>query len=123
MKKRACPSRHGAERWGRMAEHVAAARLWCCGYRIIARRVRNHFGEIDLIALRGKTLAFVEVKARNDVESAHYAVTRNSQQRILRAALAWAAARAEYAGHTLRFDLMVIRRWGWPLHVRDAWRE
>ena len=52
------------ERRGRIAEWIAAAFLCLKGYRILARRYRSKLGEIDLIAVRGRRLAFVEVKRR-----------------------------------------------------------
>jgi putative endonuclease len=56
--------RQSAERGGRRAESLAAWWLRLKGWRILARRVRTPVGEIDLVARRGRTIAFVEVKAR-----------------------------------------------------------
>ncbi|MCL2670172.1 MAG: YraN family protein, partial [Syntrophaceae bacterium] len=49
---------------GQQGEAVAAAHLGEQGYRIIDRNYRCRFGEIDLIALEGETLVFIEVKCR-----------------------------------------------------------
>ncbi|MEM7566954.1 MAG: YraN family protein, partial [Pseudomonadota bacterium] len=75
-----------AERRGRWAEAYVAARLRLAGWRILARRVRTPFGEIDGIARRGRTLAFLEIKARADWHAAETAITPHQRQRIARAA-------------------------------------
>ena len=68
-------SRGAREAWGRWAESLAAWSLRLRGYRIVARRFRTPLGEIDLIAQRGRLVAFVEVKARTDLEQALVALT------------------------------------------------
>ena len=57
--------RYSRYRFGLLGEYAACLLLWSKGYRIVARRVRNFAGEIDIIARRGKLLIFIEVKARN----------------------------------------------------------
>lgn len=57
-------SRLGAELFGRRGETLAAWYLRLKGYRIVATRVKTPVGEIDLIARRFGTTAFIEVKAR-----------------------------------------------------------
>lgn len=51
--------------FGREAEERAAAYLEKLGYRVLQRNYRCRGGEIDLVALDGATLVFVEVKARH----------------------------------------------------------
>ncbi len=53
--------RQQAERGGRRAESLAALWLQLKGWQILARRARTPVGEVDLIARRGRLLAFVEV--------------------------------------------------------------
>lgn len=62
--------RQRAERRGRRAEKIAAWFLRAKGYAVLARRYKTPVGEIDLVARRGRTLAFVEVKARKEGEAA-----------------------------------------------------
>jgi putative endonuclease len=57
-------NRQRAEARGRRGEAIAAWWLRLHGWRILGERVRNPRGEVDLIARRGRTLAFIEVKAR-----------------------------------------------------------
>ena len=64
MAERPSASRQKAYRRGHRGEWLAAAALMLKGYRILSRRHRTRFGEIDLIARRGDLVLFVEVKAR-----------------------------------------------------------
>lgn len=114
--------RRTRERRGRRAEALAALWLQMKGYRILARRARTPGGEIDLIARRGKILAFVEVKARARREAALEAVAPTSQRRIENAARLWAAPRRGLDQLNWRFDLIAITPGELPHHLRDAWR-
>jgi putative endonuclease len=107
---------------GRRAEWWAALWLMAKGYTILERRVRHPAGEIDLIVLRGKVLAFVEVKARPTLEQAKLAVTPAQRAGIVRAAVSWAGRRGWTATREWRFDLVAVGT-GWrPRHIPDAWR-
>jgi putative endonuclease len=112
-----------ATRRGSTGEWLAALRLMAVGYRIVARNFRSPVGEIDLIARRGRTLVFVEVKHRGDHDAAAFAILPRQQARIYRAAEAFLATRPELATFSLRFDAMLIAPWRAPRHVIDAWRE
>ena len=115
-------ARRAAYRHGHLAE--AAALLWLCikFYRPIARRYRTPLGEIDLIVKRGRTLAFVEVKARASSADALGAVGRFAERRIADAADLWLARHPAAAGLDLRFDMVVVTPWRLPRHVPDAFR-
>jgi Uncharacterised protein family UPF0102 len=76
--------RIGRYRRGRVSEWFAAAALLARGYRILGRRVRTPYGEIDLIAVRGRRLAFVEVKRRASRLEAEAAITPRQAGRIAR---------------------------------------
>jgi putative endonuclease len=60
----ASAKRRRAWRRGRLAESMAAFLLRLKGFRILARGYKVPVGEIDIIARRGRLIAFVEVKAR-----------------------------------------------------------
>src|SRR6201996_5652615 len=85
------PERIAAFKLGLSAESRAAMFLIAKAYRILARRWKTPFGEIDIIARRRHTLVFVEVKARASLEDAVEAVTAQSQRRIVNAAELWLA--------------------------------
>ena len=78
--------RQAAEKRGRGAETLACWYLRLRGWRILARRMRVHGGEVDIVARRGRTVAFVEVKARATVEEAGFALDRYRLRRVAVAA-------------------------------------
>ncbi|MEX0696754.1 MAG: YraN family protein [Dongiaceae bacterium] len=109
--------RRDAEKRGRRAELMAAWFLRLKGYRVLARRYRTPAGEIDLIARRGRTLAFVEVKERPDETAALEAVTPTAQRRIARAAALWVSRHPAAAELDLRFDVVLARPGRLPRHL------
>ena len=117
--KLASPARVAAFRTGVSAETRAAAYLMAKGYRILAKRFRTPYGEIDLVARKRNLLVFVEVKARGSLDEAAYAVTPR-QQRIINAAQAWLMAHPEHAEFDMRFDAMLIAPRRLPRHLLAA---
>jgi putative endonuclease len=116
----AAPERVAAFRAGLSAEARAAAWLLAKGYRIIAKRFRTPYGEIDIVARRRNLVAFVEVKARASLDEAAYAVTPRQQRRIIDAAQAWLMTHPEHADFDLRFDVMLIAPRRLPRHLLAA---
>jgi putative endonuclease len=120
LAKPASPARVAAFRTGLSAEARAAALLMTKGYRILAKRFRTPYGEIDIVARRRNLLAFIEVKARASLDEAAYAVTPRQQARIIAAAQAWLMAHPEHADFDLRFDAMLIAPRRLPRHLLAA---
>ncbi len=113
--------RRRAYRLGLRAEQLAALVLQCKGYRMLARRYKTPAGEIDLIARRGGTIAFVEVKARASLDAAAEALTTGSERRIEAAADMWAGRHLKTVDdYVLRFDLMLVVPWRLPRHIENA---
>jgi putative endonuclease len=115
--------RQAAYRRGHSGERLAILRLVLSGYRVLARRYKTKVGEIDLIVRRGRIVAFIEVKRRNDLATGLEAVTPASRTRIRRAAELYLARNPHLAEHGLRFDIIVVTPWSWPRHIVDAWRD
>lgn len=112
--------RRRAERQGLWAERLAEILLRLKGYRILDRRYRTKVGEIDLIARRGKRLAFVEVKRRKSQDEALDAITPKLRGRVRRAAELW-QQRYDKAGRWQpAFDVIVVLPGQWPRHMQDA---
>ncbi|CAI8383643.1 MAG: hypothetical protein CME93_04915 [Hyphomonadaceae bacterium] len=111
-----------AEARGRRAENVAALYLRLKGYRILARRAKLFCGEIDLIARRSDTLAFIEVKYRRDHGAGLAAVGTRNWRRISAAAEVWVAGRSDLSNLNWRYDLISIAPGKLPQHERDFWR-
>ncbi|MCP8938039.1 YraN family protein [Alsobacter sp. SYSU M60028] len=120
MSARAPAQRRAALRRGHWAEFAAAAVLTLKGYRILARRYSGGGGEIDLVARRGDTVVFVEVKARADLLAAGWAITPEKQRRFARAVDHWRARHPWSTGFTLRCDAVLVAPARWPRHVEDA---
>jgi putative endonuclease len=112
--------RVGRYRRGRLSELIAAALLVFKGYRVLGRRVRTPYGEIDLVAVRGKRLAFVEVKRRTTRLAAEAAVTPRQAGRIARAAEFWIARHPRYRQHERGLDLVLVTAASLPKHLPDA---
>ena len=110
-----------AWRYGRFGESLCGWRLRLAGWRIVARDVRTPVGEIDLVCRRGRTLAFVEVKARRGPVDADV-LPPAQRRRIVRAAMAFLAARPDLAALDLRFDLMLLASHRLPRHLPSAFR-
>ena len=107
-------------RRGRLSEWVAAAALLAKGYRILGRRVRTPYGEIDLIAVRGRRLAFVEVKRRATRLEAEAELTQYQARRIVRAAEYWVGRNARYRDHDRGLDAVLVVPRRLPAHLPDA---
>jgi putative endonuclease len=114
--------RRDAHLYGIKAESIAALLLRVKGYTILARRFVVSGGEIDLIARRGGSIAFVEVKARADLEVAAIAISAAKRRRIARAARVWLTRNPWAAGMTYRVDAVFVARRRLPRHAPDAYR-
>jgi putative endonuclease len=112
--------RQSAFRLGVSAEGRAALLLAAKGYRELARRWKSPVGEVDLIVRRGRTLVFVEVKARPTVDAAAWSVLARQKRRIVSAAEAWLAAHPEHAGYDIRFDAVLVAPGRLPQHLIAA---
>lgn len=107
---------------GHRSEWLAALALTFKGYRILARRYRTRLGEIDLIARRGDLVLIVEVKARRTLREAMEAIQRESEQRIERAADLWLARQPDFGKLSVRFDMVAVLPWRWPVHVENIFQ-
>jgi putative endonuclease len=99
---------------------VAAAVLMGKGYRILGRRVRTPYGEIDLVAVRRRRLAFVEVKHRATRLEAEAAVSARQAGRIAQAAEFWVSRNRRYRDHERGLDAVLVMPRRLPVHLPDA---
>ena len=120
LKPAARPERVKAFKLGLSAESRAAMLLIAKAYRIVARRWKTPFGEIDIVARRRRALVFVEVKARDSVDAAVAAVTERSMRRIVAAAELWLAHHPDDAGSDIRFDVILVAPGKMPRHIANA---
>jgi putative endonuclease len=97
---------------GQRGEAAAARYLKRLGYKIVARSDRAARGELDLVAVDGRTVVFVEVKTRQSHDAGHPAdaVDLDKQRRLTRLALSF-LKRHELLGYATRFDVVAVT---WP---------
>ncbi|HEX7118529.1 MAG TPA: YraN family protein [Longimicrobiales bacterium] len=112
---------------GRTGEALAARWLSAHGWTVLARNFRLGHKEVDLVARRGRVVAFVEVKTRAGPGWGHplEAITRAKRAEIETVARAWIARHGRRTD-VYRFDAIAVLRTSagaWTLeHVEDAWR-
>jgi putative endonuclease len=101
---------------GARGERAAERHLRRLGYKIVARRDRGRLGELDLVAVDGRTIVFVEVKTRASHDAGHpaEAVGAEKQARLTRLALGY-LKRHDLLEHRARFDVIAIT---WPASAR-----
>lgn len=102
------------QRLGRTSEDLVAERLSAAGWRVLARNARSRHGELDIVALDGRTLVFVEVKA-GQVGATHgpvrpvHAIHARKQSQVRRLASAWMAEHRDLPRYTaIRFDAVGV---------------
>jgi putative endonuclease len=102
------------QRIGRAAEDLVAARLAAAGWEIVERNARTRHGELDLVALDGHSLVFVEVKAGRagstyGPERPILSVDFRKQRRVRRLATAWMTERRDLPRYAeIRFDAIGV---------------
>ncbi|MET0399276.1 MAG: YraN family protein [Longimicrobiaceae bacterium] len=121
------PPRRATKPLGDRGEEIAARHLAERGWTVLDRNYRLGRKEIDLVARRGETVAFVEVKTRGGRGYGHplEAITWKKRREIGQVAQAW-IDRHGCNGDVYRFDAVavLVGGGGEPVveHVEDAWR-
>ncbi|MBF0677325.1 MAG: YraN family protein [Devosia sp.] len=112
--------RQKANLYGQRSEALAAFFLQLKFYRIRDRRYKTPGGEIDVVAERGGTIVFVEVKSRLKAASEAEALEAINQARIIRAAEHWLSRHPREAEKSCRFDVIFLAPGRWPRHLINA---
>ena len=113
--------RQAAEKRGRTAETIGCWYLRLHGWRILARRARVRGGEVDIVARRGRTVAFVEVKARATDDAAGLALDQY-RLRLVAAAAEIPAQRYARPSDDIRIDALFVVPRRWPRHLPNIWQ-
>lgn len=112
-------SKKKALRFGSYSENFALFFLLLKGYYPLERRFSSREGEIDLIVIKGKTLIFVEVKARQNLSDAFEAISEEKKKRLLSVTHYWLSKNIWSSDYTLRMDAVFIAPWHIPQHIRN----
>lgn len=110
-----------AYKYGLWAELLTIWYLRLCGYRLVEKRCRTPVGEIDIIAKYQDLIAIVEVKARRGGDNDEVLSTKQ-MKRISKASSYALAKMPEFVNYSVRFDLVIVRPWKLPKHIKDAWQ-
>lgn len=113
-------SRAKREAEGRRGEWLAAWYLRLTGWRILARRAKCPRGEVDIVARRGRTVAFVEVKWRSSRAGLDSAIDEYRLRRVAAAAEVL-AARHVRPGDDMRIDVLLLAPGRFPRHLVNVW--
>ena len=114
-------ARRRAHVFGLRAEWIAAVWLIAKGYRVLARRFVVRGGEIDLVVQRGQTIAFVEVKARGDLDEAAGSIHELKRRRLSWAVRIWVTRNPWAVGSILRGDAVFIAPGRLPRNTVEAY--
>ena len=109
-------------RTGLAAEVLCRVALRVKGHRLLASWYKLPLGEIDIVAMRGRTVAVVEMKARVSQEETNEAVRPPPRERLNCAANDFLARHPYFNQLDIRFDVMLVAPRPWPTHSVDAWR-
>ncbi|MBU6267145.1 MAG: YraN family protein [Sphingomonadales bacterium] len=112
-------NRAEAERKGRKGEGLAVWYLRLTGWRILARRLKTPRGEVDIVARRGRTVAFVEVKWRARRAELSQAIDAYRLRRVV-AAAEGLASRFLQPGDDLTIDVILVAPRTWPRRIANA---
>jgi len=105
---------------GQMAENITVFFLRIKIFSILKKNFKTPVGEIDIIAKRGDLLVFVEVKMRNSKQGMAEALDAVNQRRIIRAAKYYLAGNPQMADKNLRFDVIFLSPFAFPVHLKGA---
>jgi len=95
---------------GRAGEEAAVLFLEENGYKILEKNFRSRIGEVDIIALDGETLVFVEVKnwSAYGIEALEQALNAKKQHKIIETSKYFLSLHREYRYMAIRFDVIFI---------------
>ncbi|MEM6603408.1 MAG: YraN family protein [Pseudomonadota bacterium] len=111
------PKKYYNDLKGRLAEIYVLCFLTLKGYRLVKRRFKNKYGEIDLLMRKGQNLIAVEVKFRQNMENALLSIMPHQRHRIRNCLL---SLTSHYNAHDLRCDVCAVDRRFSITHLRNA---
>ena len=112
---------------GQKGEKRAADYLISKGYTIIAKNWRIQGGEIDIAAVKGETIVFVEVKTLPNAtpDMLQSVLGLQKQKRIIKTSKRFLQIHRQYSKYFVRFDVIINDMQGLPpvYHIENAFSE
>jgi putative endonuclease len=105
--------------FGLLGEYIAIIIYKVKLYQILYHQKRYYTGEIDIVALRGHQIVFIEVKSRRSHDNNVLSIKQ--QIRIKNSAKAFLSYNPKYQNYDVRFDLVIIRPYTFPTIIENAW--
>ena len=111
-------------RKGKEGEDQAASALEAAGLKIIGRNIRSKEGEIDIVALDGEAIVFIEVKNWSvyGMEDLQYGINIKKQRKIIKTAKYFLSENRKYNKMTIRFDVIFVKN-NSVTHLASAFTE
>lgn len=106
---------------GLWAEKFAVFYLRLKGHRLQKARYKTPLGEIDVITETPHHLVFTEVKMRPTHEAAAHAITPRQKGRLQNAALLY--LQENPTEKKIRFDVLLVNRHQFPIHLKNVFME
>ena len=107
-------------RLGLLAEYFVIFIYLLFFYKILHHRYKAYVGEVDIIAVKGKNLIFIEVKARK-VDIYEDIVSQEQIVRIRNAAKLFLSKIPRFINYNIRFDFVLVRPYKFPTIIKNAW--
>jgi len=110
------------DRFGRISEYIAILYLLGKFYSITKLRFKYYTGEIDIIAKKGNTIVFIEVKSRKNLDHHYDIISKKQISRIKKTASFYLQKNIGYNNkYDIRFDLIVISNFYCIEHIKNVW--
>jgi putative endonuclease len=109
-----------AHKHGHRAEIMAIIYLWLKGYHIAAFRYRTPMAEIDIVAVKKRTLHIIEVKQRRSLDEAASALGFDQARRLKQAGLWLKQKKSRFGSFDMQIDMILLAPWAMPVHIQRA---
>ncbi|MBU6339075.1 MAG: YraN family protein [Rickettsiales bacterium] len=119
MQKKKTLKHKKAYNFGIIAERIVLCFLRLKGYKILFWRYKTHFGEIDIIAKKGKMIAIIEVKARKSKVLIEEILSPRQVHRIKNAVESFLMRNPKFRACRIRFDFVFVGRFFTIRHYKD----
>lgn len=106
--------------FGILAEKIVGIFLTLKFYKIIHRRFKCKFGEIDIIARKNNRIIFIEVKARKDIALMDF-ISKYQSERIKKAAEFFILQNPKYRNYKISFDAIYVNKYFIPIQIKNYW--